>query len=197
MVSTGVDASIPEAEAWTLRVSSKHSRKYLERCLRQGPTGSVWVLKGWAETFLCSLAETVSLFLSGRGHHFPAPTWEGCRATPKTLLSRSALPAGGCRSSGWALVLLAVVLRALFFLLACGFGVSFSWSLTRRPAFFRRCPLDVLGLWFPATEASRVGGTQSRLRRDGSGPESHHPPRLVTVHVLRARAAEALRLTRE
>ena len=31
-----------------------------------------------------------------------APSWEGCRATLKTLLLRSALPAGGCRSSSWA-----------------------------------------------------------------------------------------------
>ena len=45
---------------------------------------------------------------SGRGHHIPAPLWEGCRATIQTLLSCSAVPAGGCRSSGWALVLLAV-----------------------------------------------------------------------------------------
>ena len=29
-------ASIPETEAWTLRVSSKHPGKYPERCLRQG-----------------------------------------------------------------------------------------------------------------------------------------------------------------
>ena len=113
MGSTGVDASIPESEAWTLRVSFMHPRKYPERCLRQGPTGSLWVLKGWEDTFLCSLAETVSRFLGGRGHHFPAPMWEGCRATLQTLMSRSAKPAGGCRSSGWALVLLAVALLAL------------------------------------------------------------------------------------
>ena len=48
-------------------------------------------------------------FLSGRGHHVPAPTWEGCRATLQTLLLRLFLPVGGCRSSGWALVLLAFV----------------------------------------------------------------------------------------
>ena len=83
-------------------------------------------------------------------------------------MSRSALPAGGCRSSGWALVLLAVALLALVFLLACGFGVSFSWAPTQRPVFFRKYPPDGLGLWLPATEASRVGGTHGRVRRDGS-----------------------------
>ena len=50
---------------------------------------------------------------SGRGHYIPAPTWEGCRATLKILLSCSAVPPGGCRSSGWALVLLAGVSRWL------------------------------------------------------------------------------------
>ena len=34
--------------------------------------------------------------------------WEGCRATLQTLRSCSAVLAGGCRSSGWALVLLTV-----------------------------------------------------------------------------------------
>ena len=34
------------------------------------PTGSVRVLNGWRETILCS-----PRFMSGRRHHFPAPTW--------------------------------------------------------------------------------------------------------------------------
>ena len=54
----------------------------------------------------------------GRGHHIPAPTWEGCRATFQAVfflsfLSRLAGPAGGCRSFGWALVLLARLSLAL------------------------------------------------------------------------------------
>ena len=64
-------------------------------------------------------------FRVAAGHHIPAPTWEGCRATLQTLLSCSALPTGGCRSSGWALVLLAVVLLAL--VLCVGL---FVWSLS-------------------------------------------------------------------
>ena len=52
--------------------------------------------------------ESSAKFPGGRGHHIPAPLWEGCRATIQKLLSCSAVPAGGCRSSGWALVLLAV-----------------------------------------------------------------------------------------
>ena len=70
--------------------------------------------------------------LSGRGHHVPAPTWEGCRATLQTLLLRLLLPVGGCRLSGWALVLLAFVF--LFFLalvLLAGLGL--------RVFFFRAC----------------------------------------------------------
>ena len=60
--------------------------------------------------------ESSAKFPSGRGHHIPAPMWEGCRATLFSLRSCSAVPAGGCRSSGWALVLLAVGLLALVFL---------------------------------------------------------------------------------
>ena len=53
--------------------------------------------------------ESSPKFPGGRGHHIPAPLWEGCRATIQKLLSCSAVPAaGGCRLSGWALVLLAV-----------------------------------------------------------------------------------------
>ena len=118
----------------------------------------MWVLKGFGETFLCSLAETVSRFPSGRGHHFPAPTWEGCRATLKTLLSCSALLAGGCRSSGWTLVLLAVVLLALVLFAGLWVRGFFFVAPSQRPVFFRRYPLDVLGLCLPASEASRVGG---------------------------------------
>ena len=50
-----------------------------------------------------------------------------------SLLSCSALPAGGCRSSGWALVLLAVVLLAL--VLFAGLWV---WGLFRFPLRWRR-----------------------------------------------------------
>ena len=45
--------------------------------------------------------ESSAKFPSGRGHHIPAPSWEGCRATFRTLLSWLSVPAGGCRSSGW------------------------------------------------------------------------------------------------
>ena len=93
--------------------------------------GSHWLSVGTqrlGETFLCSLAETVSRFLSGRGHHFPAPT---C-----TLNSRVALG-------------LACWWLSLFWLGAVwGF---FFVAPTQRPVFFRRYPLDVLGLWLPAT----------------------------------------------
>ena len=68
------------------------------------------------------------------------------------------MPAGGCHSPGWALVLLAVVLLWCFSL-ACGFRVSFlrfPWR-GRRPQdwFFPEVSplLDVLGLWFTASEA--------------------------------------------
>ena len=71
-------------------------------------------------------------FLSGRGHHVPAPTWEGCRATLLTLLLRLFLPVGGCRSSGWALVLLAFV-----FLFSWRWCPSLVWGL--RVFFFRAC----------------------------------------------------------
>ena len=73
------------------------------------------------------------------------------RATdPSTLLSRLAVPAGGCRSSGRALVLLAVLLA----LVLRGFWVSFSFPSTRAPGI----PLDVLGLWFPASESIESAG---------------------------------------
>ena len=112
--------------------------------------------KAGGETCPCSLAETVSRFLSGRGHHFPVPSWEGCRATLYFLMSRSALPAGGCRLSGWRWCFWLLRSWRWCFLLACGF--VFLWAPTQRPVFFRRYPFDVLGLWLPATEASRVGG---------------------------------------
>ena len=84
------------------------------KCFLSSPdTVSGAVTGAGLKTILCSLVGTVPWFLSGRGHHIPAPTWEGCRATVSVLLSCSALPAGGCRSSGWALALLAVVLLAL------------------------------------------------------------------------------------
>ena len=73
-----------------------------------------------------------SWFLSGRGHHVPAPTWEGCRATLQTLLLRLVMPVGGCRSSGWALVLLAFV-----FLFSWRWCSSLVWGL--RVFFFRAC----------------------------------------------------------
>ena len=141
MGSTGVGASIPESEAWTLRVLSKHPRKYPERCLRQGPTGSVWVLKGWGETFLCSLAETVSRILSGRGHHFPAPSWRDvgphsknfCRALLCLLLAVARLVGRWCF---WRLCF-----PRWRFSLVCGFlVVSFPFLRppTRRPAVIWR-----------------------------------------------------------
>ena len=66
---------------------------------------------------------------SGRGHLFPAPTWEGCRATLLILLSCSALPAGGCRSSGWELVLLAVACVSLWL---AGFWLFLPWGEQER-----------------------------------------------------------------
>ena len=78
------------------------------------------------------------------GPHFEL----SCHARPCLLVAVDRLAGRWCfwrlRSWRWC------------FLGACGFGVSFSW--TQRPVFFRMCPLDVLGLWLPATEASRIGG---------------------------------------
>ena len=90
-------------------------------------------------------SKAVSWFLSCRGHHVPAPLWEGCRATIQTLLSRLAVPAGG-RWSFLAVVLLALVLLA-------GLWVWGFFSVPE-PVFFSRC--GVLGLWFPASEATSL-----------------------------------------
>ena len=87
---------------------------FLPPCLLSGFSHTGFVLSGG------------SWFLSGRGHHVPAPTWERCRATLQTLLLRLVLPVGGCRSSGWALVLLAFVFL-------------FSWRWGLRVFFFRAC----------------------------------------------------------
>ena len=73
-------------------------------------------LTGGRPTQELAKSKVVSWLVSNRGHHIPAPTWEGCPPTLLTLLSCLAVPAGGCRSSGWALVLLAVVLLALVLL---------------------------------------------------------------------------------
>ena len=115
--STGVDASVLETEAWTLRVksfvlvserprtssSSSHvggmsghdpncpMLSFLARLA--GPAGGCHS-SGWALVLLARLSlalgnrpkkpsylASLALFPSGRGHHVPAPTWEGCRAT--------------------------------------------------------------------------------------------------------------------
>ena len=47
---------------------------------------------------------SLALFPSGRGHHVPAPTWEGCRATLFSLRSCSVVPAGGCGVVGLCFV---------------------------------------------------------------------------------------------
>ena len=72
MGSTGVDASIPGTEAWTLQVSSKHPEipgEMLE-------TGSHWLSVGTlklGETFRCHLAAAVPWF-------FKSLVWLGAGA---------------------------------------------------------------------------------------------------------------------
>ena len=115
-----------------------------------------------------------SWFLRGRGHHIPAPTWEGCRATLSVFLSCSALPAGGCRSSGWALVLLAVALLALVLfarLWVWGFFfVSLRVGPDPRTGFLPQgFPLDVLGLWLPARQTALAGSSRSSHRGASDG----------------------------
>ena len=72
-------------------------------------------------------------FLSVRGHHVPAPTWEGCRAHCKlSCCACFCLLVAVCRSSGWALVLLAFV-----FLFSWRWCSSLVWGL--RVFFFHAC----------------------------------------------------------
>ena len=92
------------------------------------------------------------------GHHVPAPTWEGCRAALSALLLCSSVP-GDCRSSDWALVLLAVVLLALVLLAGLWvwglFFVSRCVGPDPRTRFSAGISLHVLGLRISASEASR------------------------------------------
>ena len=92
----------------------------------------------------------------GRGHHIPAPTWEGCRATLSVLLSCSAVPGGGCRSS-WRLCS-----WRWCFSLACGFGVSFRFLLRGRRPEDRFSSAGTPSMFY------RVGGPLGCERRDGS-----------------------------
>ena len=94
-----------------------------------------------------------SCFQCGGGHHIPAPAWEGCLATLSVLLSCSALPAGGCRSSvplvHLAVALLALVLFAGLWIWGF-FFVSFCEGADPRTGFSSAGILiDVLGLLVP------------------------------------------------
>ena len=104
-------------------------------------------------------------FPSGRGHHVPAPTWDGCWATISNLLSCSGVPAGGCRSSGWALVLLA---------LACGCGVVL-WlfcflceGADLRTGLFHAGIPSMFWDFGSLHQKPQVGGPLGSVRRDGS-----------------------------
>ena len=112
--------------------------------------------------------ESSAKFPAGSGHHIPAPLWEGCRATIQKLLSCLSVPAGGCRSSGWALVVLAVVLLALvlfaglwvwgFFLVLLCEGADPRTADPRIGFLPQVSPSLFWDFWLPPSEASRVGG---------------------------------------
>ena len=115
---------------------------------------------------------TLVKLLGGRGHHIPAPTLEGCRATFQAVfflsfLSRLAGPACGCRSSGWALVLLARLSLALVGGVVVSF-VSLSEGAVPRTGFSAGIPLFSSGTSVPCTRSPRVGGTFCLEQRDGS-----------------------------
>ena len=104
--STGVDASIPESETWTLRVKS------------------FVLVSVWPRT-------------SSSSSHVGGMSGHDSKCPMLSFLSRLAGPAGGCRSSGWAPVLLARLSLAL----VGGVVVSFV-SRGRRPKFCRYLPLS-------------------------------------------------------
>ena len=119
----------------------------------------------------CQVLQAVSWFLSGRGNHVPAPTWEGCRATQKL----------SCRA--WLCLVVAVAPLAghwcflrlwswrWCFSLACGLAVSFSVSLCAgadpRTCFSSAGIPSMLWDLGSMHQKDRAGGTRGRVRRDG------------------------------
>ena len=163
--------------AWIIQLFGRWGSDVVLRYVRDSPAGPAG--RGFGSTMYTPGCAAIAdwawpWFLCGRGHHVPAPTWEGCRVTLSVLLSCSALRLGAGVSGGCG-----PGVGASRWLVALGFlfPFPFAWAPTRRPALFSQVfPLvtyrswyatcfDVLGFWLSASEASRRRDTWSCVLR--------------------------------